>query len=124
MKIIVPGHVYELHPVDVDPAGLRERQIVSFVRRRDFVGELLSIDDRSSGILSQELLRVLIDRVLYLYAERPCDEDTEILTKLRECLILFESRAARSSIERLSKPEKAEVCPICQHLLCFHRGTQ
>jgi hypothetical protein len=67
------------------------------------------------------LLRVAIDRTLYLYAEAPCDEDTRVVEHLRAALVLYESRAARRSIEKLSKPEQAEVCPICHHVLCQHK---
>lgn len=98
-------------------------QRVEFVRRRDGVGEVLPPAARRPGILTQELLRVAIDRTLYLYAEAPCAEDTEIVDMLRKCLALYESRAARRSIEKLSKPERAEPCPICGHLLCFHEET-
>lgn len=115
MKCIQPGHVY-----DVENADAPGTQRIRFVRRRDNVGEPLPDHLLHPGILSQELLRVLIDRTLYLYAEAPCDEDTEIVEALRRCLTLYESRAARRYIERLSKPEKAEVCPVCHHILCGH----
>jgi hypothetical protein len=119
MLVIAPGHVYTLE--NVDGTG---RQRISFVRRRDAVGELLPPELRIEGILGQELLRVLIDRTLYLYAEAPCDEDTRIIEKLRECLVLYEARAARRSIEKLSKPEVAPTCEKCGHMLCMHPHDQ
>lgn len=117
MRIIEPGHVYALE--NVDGEGDSEQHI-QFVRRRDDRGELLHEDSRQPGILTQELLRVAIDRTLYLYAEAPCDEDTEIIEHLRAAFTLFESRAARRTIEKLVKPEEADVCAICQHILCGH----
>lgn len=117
MKVVDPGHVYELH--NVDGTGT---QTVRFVRRRDLHGEPLISEAREEGILTQELLRVVIDRTLYLYAEAPCDEDTEIVESLRRALTLYESRAARRTIERLAKPEQAQPCGRCGHLLCGHRG--
>lgn len=110
------GHVYEVE--NVDGGGTQE---IVFVRRRDAVGEPLPLHQRRAGILSQELLRVLVARTLYLYAEAPCDEDTEIITLLRRCLALYESRASRRTIERLSKPENAAPCSTCGHILCGHR---
>lgn len=71
MRVIDPGHVYGI--VNVDGDG---EQVIRFVRRRDDHGEPLADRDREPGILTQELLRVAIDRTLYLYAEAPCDEDT------------------------------------------------
>jgi hypothetical protein len=117
MRVVVAGHVYELHNVDATSEA-DDSQTIEFVRRRDADGELMPEEDRKPGILCQELLRVLIDRVLYLYAEAPCEEDTEIIEALRLALVRFESRAARRSIEKISKPELAQMCPVCQHLLC------
>lgn len=113
MRIIEPGHVYEVENADGPGA-----QRIEFVKRRDAIGE--PTDQRRPGILTQELLRVCIDRTLYLYAEAPCAEDTEIIEALRTALVRYETRAARRTVEKLSKPEAAEVCPICQHILCDH----
>jgi hypothetical protein len=116
VRVVEPGHVYELEEVDV--RGPKYTQKLYFVRRRDERGELLS--QSSPGILTQELLRVAIDRTLYLYAEAPCDEDTKILEHLRAALALYESRAARRTIEKLSKVEAARPCGKCGHILCLH----
>lgn len=113
MKVIEPGHIYEVENVDGD-----ETQRVEFVRRRDADGELLPENFRREGILCQDLIRVLIDRTLYLYAEAPCEEDTEIIESLRHALARFETRASRRSIEKLSRIEVADLCPKCQHILC------
>lgn len=115
MKVILPGHVYVADNVDGDG-----EQRIEFVRRRDVFGELLPEGERRQGILTQELLRIAIDRTLYLYREAPCDEDTEIVEALRHALTLYESRAARRSIERLARPEMAGTCPTCGHILCGH----
>lgn len=114
MKVIEPGHVYEVHNVD-DPAGGVQR--ITFVRRRGDDGRLLE-KGRHPGILAQELLRVLIDRTLYLNAEAPCIEDLEAIEQLREILRGFEARAARRTIEKLPMPEMIDVCARCHHILC------
>lgn len=111
--VIEPGHVYELR--NVDGPGV---QRITFVRRRGPDAERREASEE--GLLSQQLIRVLIDRTLYLNAEDPCEEDTRIVHLLRNCLRLYESRAARRVIERLSMPELAGVCPVCQHVLCGH----
>lgn len=117
MDVIEPGHIYALDNVDGLING-RSQQQIHFVRRRDAIGELLPERERQGGILTQELLRVCIDRTLYLYAEAPCDEDTKIVEHLRAAFTLFESRASRRSIERLAKPELAKPCGVCGHILC------
>lgn len=119
MRIVEAGHVYEAENVD-GPGSQR----IAFVRRRDPAGEPLPMAQRAPGMLTQELLRIAIDRTLYLYAEAPCDEDTKIVEKLRECLALYESRAARRIIERTAKPETLLPCSICGHVLCGHLKPQ
>lgn len=116
MRVIDQGHIYA-----VENVGGSGEQTIRFVRRRDELGELLDGSHRSPGILTQELLRVAIDRTLYLYAEAPCDEDTAIIAHLRAALTLYESRASRRTIEKLAKPEAAPVCAICHHVLCGHK---
>jgi hypothetical protein len=111
MRIVEPGHLYLVKNID----GPGEQEI-RFVRRRD--ERALLLDEFKPGILSQELLRVLIDRTRYLNDEDPCAEDVEIIHKLRDCLRLFEARAARRTIEKLPMPETASACPRCHHILC------
>lgn len=119
MRILDTGHVYEVH--NVDGPGT---QLITFVRRRGDDAQLLPERDRHAGILCQELLRVLVDRVRFLNDEDPCVEDTEIIHHLRDSLRLFESRAARRTIEKLPMPELADACPICHHILCAHRHPE
>ena len=116
MKVLDPGHVYALENV-----GTEGQQTIQFVRRRDEKGELLPDNLQTPGCLTQELLRVAIDRTLYLYEEAPCDEDTDIISYLRAALMAYESRSARRKIERLAKPEEAKVCDMCGHIICEHQ---
>lgn len=117
MKVIEAGHIYEVQNVD-GPGTQR----IEFVRRRDDEATMLPQAGRSEGILTQELLRVAIDRTLYLNAEAPCSENVTIVNNLRDCLRLYESRAARRTIDNHPMPERMDVCEICQHALCHHRG--
>lgn len=117
MKIVAAGHIYDAQNVD----GHGTQRIV-FVRRRDDEAVLLSAEERNEGILTQELLRIAIDRTLYLNAEGPCQENVEIVECLRRALSLYESRAARQTIEKNPMLERTDVCEICQHVLCSHRG--
>ena len=117
MRVIDPGHIYEVQNVDGDGS-----QRIEFVRRRDDEAVVLDQTSRREGILTQELLRVAIDRTLYLNAEGPCHENIEIIDCLRRALSLYESRAARRTVEKHPMIERADVCEVCQHLLCSHRG--
>lgn len=92
------------------------------MKRRGEDGQLLPESERTPGLLTQELIRVAIDRVRYLNDEDPCAEDVAIIGHLRDVLRLFEARAARRTIEKMPMPEVADACPICHHLLCGHRA--
>lgn len=116
MYVVEPGHVYEAENVDGDGV-----QRIQFVRRRDEDATLLPEDEREEGILTQELLRIAIDRTLYLNDEAPCVENVEIIASLRKALSLYEARAARRTIEKHGMIERVEMCDICQHVLCGHR---
>ena len=117
MIVVEEGHVYDVQNVDGNGT-----QRIEFVRRRGDEATLLPEKERHEGILTQELLRVCIDRTLYLNAEAPCPENVTIVNNLRECLALYESRAARRTIEKHPMIERMDVCEICQHALCSHRG--
>lgn len=114
MKVIDPGHKYEVE--NIDGSG---KQVIQFVKRRGWDAELLPESERIEGIQTQELLRVVIDRTLYLHAEQPWNENVKIVHHLRDALRLYESRAARRHIEKLSMPERAVACKSCGHFLCF-----
>lgn len=114
MKVLVPGHVYELENVDGDGV-----QYLNFVQRRDLNAELLPLPQRREGILTQEVLRVAIDRTIYLHNEDAWHENVIIINKLRDALRMYEARAAHKAITRLQMPERAPRCSSCGHFLCF-----
>lgn len=114
MKVLVPGHGYELDNVDGDG-----KQHIHFVHRRGEDGRLLPESQRVEGIQSQELLRVLINRTIYLHIEQPWSENVKIVQHLRDALRIYEARAARSAIEKLPMPELHSTCTECGHFLCF-----
>ena len=62
--------------------------------------------EERSGILCQDLIRIMIDRVNYLNAQDPSHENITILRNLRECLVVFESRALRRKLSKLPYPER------------------
>jgi hypothetical protein len=114
MKVIDPGHTYRVE--NTDGSGT---QVIQFVLRRGYDGELLPEDQRKEGIQSQELLRVLIDRTIYLHTENPWSENVKVVQHLRDALRLYEARAARAAIVKLQMPERRDFCKQCGHFLCF-----
>lgn len=92
MKIVEPGHIYELWD-RLDKGG---NQLV-FFNNQDGLGH--------SGTTTQEVLRCLIDRVEHCNARLAHQNNDRILQHLRMALVLHESRA----LER--KVEKGELLP-------------
>lgn len=88
MIVCEKGHIYELEN------KYKGTQRLSFFKDLPFDGE------KHDGVLCQEVIRVLIDRMLELWQQKPCHESTEIIQKLRELLILFEVRAVRGTLEK------------------------
>jgi hypothetical protein len=64
-------------------------QIIKFVRRRDDNADVLP------------------------------HENVQVIQMLRECLRLYDSRAARASLKKLNMPEKHKPCNECGHILCM-----
>jgi hypothetical protein len=118
MKIIDPGHEYILEGVGDAPA-----QRIVFVKNEgaSYPGNV----GFHGGVLTQELLRVCIDRTKYLNAQGSCFETEHALAAMRQALAWYEVRAARcrgTHIEgnHSDALDTAVVCGICGHNQC-HR---
>jgi len=116
MKIIDPGHKYQLHTLD----GFVENSCLTFVKRQGagYPGNVGSY----SGTTCQEVLKALIDRVEYLQNQIPCWQTG--LAKL--CLIIalwcFEFRHAARKQRLLTVPPwrvmQQTFCDECGHIQC------
>lgn len=120
MQVIDPGHEYLLEGV-----GDAALQRVIFVKNEGakYPGNV----GFHAGILTQELLRVCIDRTKYLNAQGSCMETEHALAAMRQALAWYEVRAARcrgSHIDSLHSGalDAAPVCAICGHNQC-HRDS-
>ncbi len=87
MNIIKAGHVYELEHLDGN-----QKQTLSFVNRNNGCDK--------EGTYNQEVLRVLIDRVIFLDKQVPWSGNIEILQHLRMALALHEARAFLRKVEK------------------------
>lgn len=104
MKVIEPGHMYELDQLDALDGAKR---ILVFVKR----GE-----SPHSGTINQEVIRALIDRVQFLDTELPHDVNEKIIFHLRMALVLHEARALERKVERGKiEPERVECDPSDGH---------
>lgn len=88
MHAIVPGHQYELD--HLDGSG---KTILQFVSRAP-------LHERKEGVINQEVIRALIDRVQFLDAEVRWSGNDEIIHHLRMALALHEARAFLRHVEK------------------------
>ncbi len=98
MKIINPGHIYELRQLGDD-----KTQVIKFVKRSS---RAVQHPEEWPGLQTQEVLRALIDRTIFLDNILPCKETEEALKCLRFALYFYEVRAYR---RKKSKTNKTEI---------------
>ena len=85
MKIIDPGHIYEIRNLDGN-----DIQVINFVNRNS--------GKEKEGIQNQDLLRILIDRLLFLDNQLEWDGNKKIIHHLRMALALHEARAIERKV--------------------------
>ena len=93
MKILEPGHIYELNQIDGD-----EKEILRFVNREP--------GTEHPGTQTQEVLRALIDRTMHCDNCLRWDNNDQIIHHLRMALVLHEARALERKTEKgIIQPE-------------------
>ncbi len=122
MRVIDPGHTYELD--NLDGPG---KTILSFVKREGegFPGNV----GHHEGTNMQEVIRALINRVKYLQDQIPSHANVTVLFHLRQCLWELELRAAQRHSRELKLVadvmiEHQAVCAQCGHIGCFGSGCK
>jgi hypothetical protein len=117
MKVIDPGHTYQLDGLD---GG--EPQTIRFVKRCEPPEKYPGNVGSYPGTTIQEVLRVLIDRAQYVGRQVPCEETDLAIEAMRDAIRRLEERAARRHGRTLStapdRPELEPTCPTCGHIRC------
>lgn len=114
MKVIDPGHLYQLD--HLDGSG---HQLLRFCKRLIVPGRT----EAWEGTTCQETLRALIDRVQVLDAELPWEGNNVILQRLRLALIGFEARALERHVEKGTlRPEEIATNPEDGHFAWKPKG--
>ncbi len=117
MKVIDPGHKYELDCLDSpDPF------ILHFVKREGekYPGNVGSYP----GPTMQEVLRALLDRLDYVNGQVPTKENNYVRENMIDALWWLEERHARINNRTLKDmPIKASIlleptCRVCGHVRC------
>lgn len=120
MKIIDPGHVYQLDSLD----GKHGMDLLVFVKREGpkYPGNVGS----HPGTTTQEVLRALIERCQYVNAQRYSEETRQVELLLIRAIVMLERRAARlhGRAQEFAGIDEADVvagtgkCASCGHVGC------
>jgi hypothetical protein len=128
MKVVDPGHVYELAFLDGSPkwhdgsfgCGMSS-DTLTFVKREGpgYPGNA----DSYPGTTLQEVLRACIDRVRYLDRQVPDAANQAVILELQAAISHLEERAARRHGRRFDYSqvwniEQQPTCPSCLHIGC------
>jgi hypothetical protein len=118
MRVVDPGHEYIL-----DGVGDCQQQRIVFIKNEG--GRYPGNVGFHGGVLTQELLRVCIDRTKHLNGQGSCLETELALSAMRQALAWYEVRAARCrgtyiEGEHFDALDAAPVCKVCGHNQC-HR---
>ena len=98
MKVLDDGHIYRLEQLDTDKSF-----DLKFVKRSS---STVHHPEEWGGLQSQEVLRALIHRTIYLGELVPCIETSDTVYHLRQALYMYEVRAYKRKMQ--SKNRKGE----------------
>ena len=95
MRIVEPGHHYFIANKN---DGYQEIKFVNAVSGED-------------GVIIQEVLRCLIDRMLFMDNQLPHDFNKSVISNLRDALVLLESRHLLRLVEKNLPVENISASP-------------
>lgn len=91
MKILTEGHKYEL---DNFEDKSKPGQVLQFIEKKPLADGSTVLVTINDGTTNEELLRVLIDRMMSLQAKFPCRENAIATTHFETGLLWLEKRTA------------------------------
>ena len=120
MKVVDPGHKYELDTYDCP--GLKSQRLV-FVKRNDPPEKYPGNTSSYPGTIMQEVIKALIDRLQYVNRQIPCAETEAVLGLMQTSLFLLEERANRVhgrtlDFSSLGEAGEETTCKGCGHIQC------
>lgn len=116
MRVIDPGHVYQLDVLDGEDIPL----FLTFVKREGdgYPGNV----GHHPGTTTQDVLRALIERAQYVDNQIHDEANDEAIWAFRYAIWQLETRAARRHGRDFSIPmheiELQPTCPSCHHVGC------
>lgn len=110
MKIIEPGHIYELNWLDGNPRRLSDGTFHAEYLHENTLIFVNRENNKHPGTQTQEVLRALIDRTQHCDNCLRWEGNDKIIEHLRIALVLHEARALeRKTIKGIIRPEKVFI---------------
>lgn len=91
MKVIVPGHLYELENFENKEAPGQKLQFIHKEKIEEGSPILTTLSD---GTTNEEVLAVLLDRLNSMQAKFPCRENQVAVTHIETALLWLNHRTA------------------------------
>lgn len=91
MKVITEGHTYELGNFEEKESKGQVIQFICKEPKESGSTEFITVND---GTTNEEIIEMLVDRLLYLQNKFPCRENAIAITKLEESLMWLNKRTA------------------------------
>ena len=91
MRILSEGHRYELENFDNKQDDGQE---IQFIETKPIADGCTLLATAVDGTTNEEVLEVLIDRMIYLQSKFPCRENAIVITKLEESLMWLNKRTS------------------------------
>jgi hypothetical protein len=129
MKVLDPGHVFELGVLDAESAEYEPPPLLKFVKRvgAKYPGNATPY----SGTTTQEVLRACISRAIYVDTQTSCWQTRVGMWLMCIVVWLFEHRAAKRHGRvppTLHEAVWGHPCQVCGHVGCWggcrERNTQ
>lgn len=89
MKVLVPGHLYELENFENPNEAGQLLQFIHKVPASNDSSELVTVQD---GTTNEEIMKVMIHRMKELNSKFPCRENSIVITKLQEAYFWLQER--------------------------------
>ena len=93
MKILTPGHKYELSNFELIPPD-QSHQTIQFIEKLPNSLDQSMLETVSNGTTNEEVIAMLIDRMQFLQEKFPCRENAIVITNLEESLMWLNKRTA------------------------------
>jgi len=91
MKVLTEGHKYEFENFENKDAAGQTIQFIEKVPVSEGSKELRTVND---GTTNEEVIAVLVNRLMHLQAKFPCRENALAITKLEEAALWLGKRTA------------------------------